>query len=76
MSTTATLRTAASQNTVEARKERYYELSAEISTMLGTLHDLVQAHGATAAGGQYHWGSIGDLEHIKAHLAELMTTEE
>jgi hypothetical protein len=55
-----------------ARRETYYAQQAAILETLDALRTRVLAHGAQAAGGQYHWGYIGDLTHIQEQLDKLV----
>ena len=54
------------------RRETYYAKQVAILQTLEALRTQVMAHGASAAGGQYHWGYIGDLGHMQDELNNLL----
>ena len=57
------------------RQETYYQTQTRILQTLDAVRAKVLAHGAQAAGGQYHWGYIGDLTHIQEALETLLHPE-
>ncbi len=58
------------------RQEIYYEAQARVLQTLDAVRAQVEAHGAKAARGEYHWGYIGDLTHLQEELAQLLTTTQ
>jgi len=52
--------------------ERYADYQGDIGALLDLIGEEVKAHSARAAEKPRDWGYVGDLEHVKSSLKEIL----